>query len=116
MDKSEAANRIQEPIRPKRRWHQYSLRTFIVLVSLVAVGLGIWVARARNQQRAVKSLTALGARVIYEHQWPSWAGLPGAVRSEQAEPLGPDWLRKWLGEGEIGSMPRFSKDFRRDRS
>jgi hypothetical protein len=89
---------MQTPGRPKRRRLRYSLRTFVVVVALVAVGMGIWGRRARHQQRAVESLTALGARVIYEHQWPSWAGLPGGVGVEQAKPPGPEWLRKWLGD------------------
>ena len=29
--------------KPKRRWYQFSLRTFFVLVTLVCVGFGYWV-------------------------------------------------------------------------
>lgn len=82
----------------RRRWLQFSLRTFLVVISLAAVGMGIWVHRVRNQQRAVEALTALGARIVYEHQWPAWAGLPGAAPFNQAEPPGPAWLRRWLGD------------------
>jgi hypothetical protein len=34
--------------KPKRRWHQFSLRTFFVLVTLVCIGFGYWVHWARD--------------------------------------------------------------------
>jgi uncharacterized protein YjbI with pentapeptide repeats len=55
--------------RPKRRWYQFSLRTLLLLVVLVAIGLSFfasWLQEARRQQMAVEKLEALGAEVWYE--------------------------------------------------
>src|SRR5689334_7091129 len=34
--------------KPKRRWYQFSLRTFFVLVTLVCVGFGYWIHWSRE--------------------------------------------------------------------
>jgi hypothetical protein len=46
-----------KPTPPRRRWYQFSLRTFFVLVTLLCVGFGYWVhwskewIRRRNEWR-----------------------------------------------------------------
>ena len=46
----------------------FSVRTLLLLTTLVGVALGIWQHRATQQRRCVKSLLDVGARVTYEHE------------------------------------------------
>jgi hypothetical protein len=74
-------------MKPARRWFQYSLRSFLVVVTALAVWLGVVVNRAREQREAVKAIEALGGDVIYEGEDPF----------ADAEPSGPAWLRRVVG-------------------
>ena len=66
-------------MRPRRRWFQYSRRSFLVVVTSLAVWLGIVVNRAGEQQEAVKAIEALGGHVTYDWE-------PGAhARTAAAE-------------------------------
>jgi len=80
------------PAPPRRRWLRYSLRTLLVLTTLVAIWLGIKTNRARNQRTAVNALRAAGARVLYDFQ----AILPGERKPKELR--GPKWLREFLGD------------------
>jgi hypothetical protein len=75
-------------MRPHRRWFQYSLRSFLILVTALAVWLGIVVNRAREQREAVKAIEALGGEVVYD-----WK-----LELDREEPLGPRWLRELIGD------------------
>jgi hypothetical protein len=52
-------------LKPTRRWIQLSLRTTLVLVTLLCVALSLWVVPAERQRRAVAAIEALGEIVIY---------------------------------------------------
>jgi hypothetical protein len=56
------------PAKPERRWYQFSLRTLLVFVAVVGVGLG-WlggkVRRIRNEQNAVAEIQSIGGKVYY---------------------------------------------------
>ena len=73
-----------------RRWFQYSLRSFLVLLTALAVWLGIVVNRAREQREAVKAIEALGGIVHYD-----WQKDPG-YRGSYAQTLQPI---TWGGNG-----------------
>jgi len=77
------------PAKPKRRWLQFSLRTLLVLVLLVAVFCG-WLRHKVNQseqeRRAVAAIVAMGGNVEYGHE-----------KGGLADPPGPPWLRAVLG-------------------
>lgn len=49
----------------KRRWVQFSLRTVLLLVTLLCVALSVWVVPAERQRRAVQAIEALGGSVEY---------------------------------------------------
>ena len=51
-----------------RRWLQYSLRSFLVVLTAFAIWLGVAVNRAREQREAVKAIEALGGTVTYDFQ------------------------------------------------
>jgi hypothetical protein len=73
------------PPKPKRRWYQYRLRTLMIFVTLVAVGMS-WFAvrmqRVRRQKEAVEAIDKLGGAWI-EYKYEFYGS--------------PKWLRKWLG-------------------
>ena len=54
------------PRKPRRRWLQLSLRTLLILVTLLCVALGWIVHRGERQRRAVAGLEELGAAIEYE--------------------------------------------------
>lgn len=52
-------------LKPKRRWAQFTLRGFFVLVTILCVALGTWIVPAERQRRAVAAIEALHGRVTY---------------------------------------------------
>ena len=70
-----------------RRWFQFSLRSFFVVMTCLAVWLGIIVNRAREQQEAVKAIEALGGSVRYDRQFEAKVESPGRA-----------WLRRLIGD------------------
>lgn len=63
----------------KRRWLQFSLRSFLVLITVVAVVLAIGINRARSRRAAIRAIDELG-------------GTYGV------QVMGPTWLRDWVGD------------------
>ena len=80
--------------RPKRRWYQFSLRTLLVFVLLVSIGLS-WFAlklqQARKQREAVRVIEKLGGEVEYDYE------LHEQLSMQPPEPTQPAWLRGLLG-------------------
>src|SRR5687768_10143976 len=77
--------------KPKRRWFQFSLATLLLLTLACAVVLGLWVAPAARERRAVEFVEGLGGHVEY------------ADEGDEAA-LAPAWLRKWLGPDYFQSV------------
>ena len=77
------------PARPNRRWLQFSLRTFVVVITLFAAWLGYVSFRAREQQAAVARIKELGGIVQYDYQMPP---------SAEPSPPGWPWLRRLVGD------------------
>ena len=86
-----------EPTKPKprRRWLQYSLRTFFVLLTVACVGLA-WVGRqafrAWEQRKAVEWVQEIGGTVSYDYQLDE-----DGIEIADAEPHGSEWLVELLG-------------------
>jgi hypothetical protein len=83
--------------RCRRRWHQYRLRTLLVVMLLASIGMS-WFAvklqRARRQREAVEAITKLGGTVAYDYFFdPSDGG-----RLVKPKPPAPAWMRGLLGE------------------
>ncbi len=79
------------------RWRfQFGIRSLFVLVLAVAIPCG-WLAierkLARRQMEAVDRITKLHGMVAYDWQF----GVDDYVQSK-AQPPGPEWLRKLLGD------------------
>ena len=65
MADSEEPNGL--PRKPRRRWLQVSLRTLLILVTLLGIWLGWVVNRGERQRRAVAAIREIGGIVYYEH-------------------------------------------------
>ena len=51
-----------------RRWFRMSLRTFLVLFTLVSIWLGLAINRAHKQRAAVEAIVEMGGKVCYDYQ------------------------------------------------
>jgi Leucine Rich repeat len=94
----------------KRRWFQFSLRTFLIVVTLLAASLGYVSMRAREQKEAVARINELGGSFQYDYQIGSNprlipAGLKMSSTTQawqvgsnpRSSPAGWPWLRKFVG-------------------
>jgi hypothetical protein len=95
---------------PKRRWFRFSLRTFLVLVTIVGGWIGWQMNAARRQKQAVGALERAGAHLNYDYQQkfgPSSIPIPQSVPGikppssyfdHRVALPGPEWLRGRLGD------------------
>jgi hypothetical protein len=87
---------IAELVKKPRRWFSFSLRTLLIVVTLVGCGMG-WVGmkvqEARRQQAAVRAIEDLGGEVQYDYEFDS----KGGALPNPALP-GPAWLHFLLGD------------------
>lgn len=81
----------------RRRWLQFSLRGFLVLLTALAVCLGIVLGRIRERREAVKAIEALGGQVLYDWQLDRYF-VPKPAPKLAAEPGGRAWLRRIIGD------------------
>lgn len=76
----------------QRRWFQFSLRTVLVVVTLLCIGPGGYVAyeqrKARKQKAAVEAIEKLGGEVRYDRTTPVRSGM----------------LRQILGDESFGNV------------
>jgi hypothetical protein len=97
--------------KPKRRWLRFSLRTLLVLVTIVGVWIGSQMSAARRQKQAVEALQSAGAEIYYDYQRkvgpppitlppPSIPGTkpPSHYFDPRATVAAPEWLRVRLGD------------------
>jgi len=75
---------------PSRRWYQFSLRTMLVLITLVCVGCAGWVHRSKKWIRARHDALDRGLVVVAHYYTGETPAAPGAL-----------WL---FGEKGIGSI------------
>lgn len=83
------------PDRRRRRWRQFSLRTMILLVTIVSIACSFVTARmraAKRQEAAVKAIKEAGGLVTYDYFLDN---RPHGKKG--AQPPGPEWLRDRLG-------------------
>jgi hypothetical protein len=76
--------------KPKRRWFRFSLRTLLVMVTLVCAWLAWNINPARKQKQAVEATRTNGGTVLYDYEVDS-DGIPLNPRPDEG------WLAKWIG-------------------
>jgi hypothetical protein len=81
------------PPKRKRRWFQFSLRTLLIGVTLLAVLLGVISFRANRQRMAVEAIKKLDGKVAYDFE----TNEEGWDVRDDARPPGPNWLRNLIG-------------------
>ncbi|HXT57305.1 MAG TPA: hypothetical protein VN699_01670 [Pirellulales bacterium] len=67
--------------RPARRWLQFSLRTFLVAVTIGCVWLGWTVERARRRSQAIDTIVNEGGALVYDDDDELTFVPPGAPKS-----------------------------------
>ncbi|HEV3418624.1 MAG TPA: hypothetical protein VG056_17510 [Pirellulales bacterium] len=90
---SAAISGQQEKPKRKRRWFQFSLRSLFVMMLLLSVGLRWMAAKVETQKVAVKATLKDGGSVWYDYEVDASGSIVAG-----AEPPGPNWLRKMLGD------------------
>ena len=97
VQENEAAATKAAP-KTRLRWYQYRLRSLLILMVLVSIGMS-WFAvkmqRARRQKAAVEAIRKLKETVEYE--WESRS-------SSKTERPGPAWLRSLLGDDFLAAV------------
>jgi hypothetical protein len=79
-----------EPRKRKRRWFQFSLRTLLIGVAIVAIPcawLGKRIEQKRMEREEVAAIVKLRGSVLYDYQ-----------NVYGGKPRGPEWLRSVLGD------------------
>lgn len=76
-----------------RRWFQYSLRGFLVVLTALSVWLGIMVKRKQDEHEAIKVIESAGGEVQY-----GWESIERDPFPLDPAPRGPAWLRRLVGD------------------
>ncbi|HKD36160.1 MAG TPA: hypothetical protein VKB78_05145 [Pirellulales bacterium] len=83
------------PLKRKRRWFQFGLRTLMIGVTLMAIAcgwFGVKVDRARKRHEAVETIRKVGGYVHYDYEMA-----PNGWNLVLAPPPASDWLINLLG-------------------
>jgi hypothetical protein len=79
--------------KPKLRWLQFSLRTFMVVIAVIAAWMAFYYLPATRSDRATKALERIGAEVRYDYE-----RVADGYRSQTPKP-GLAFLHAILGDG-----------------
>lgn len=105
MTHPEPSMPVATPRRFPWRWLvQYRLRSLLILTTIVAIALGWWSHKARQQQAAVAALRKAGAEIQYDPSFP-WISENDKGGTKQP-PSWPNWLLDVVGEDYFARVHR----------
>lgn len=84
----------------KRRLLQFSLRTFLVLLTAGCIWLGLKTEKVRAQRRTVRLVKSYGGKAVYDYQYTYDPLQPGTLPT----PPGPKPLRMLLGDDYFADL------------
>ncbi len=107
---------IEEGKQPKyrRRWLRFSLRTFLIVLTILCVWLGWYLHRVEQQRAAVRWVRENGGAVRYDYEFDSDDKFIDA-----SQPPVPKWLVDMLGVDyfvSVVSVHTFDAISRSDKS
>ncbi len=84
---------MSDPKTRRRRYRQFSLRTVLVVLTLVCVWFGWQVNRANQQRKVVAWVLEMGGSVRYDYEIDD-----AGVAIADAKPTSPEWLRDFYDQ------------------
>ena len=85
---------------PKRkRWLRYSLRTLLVVITILCIALGYWTYRAKRQRAVVKWVEENGGEVHYDFELDEYG-----YTIKAAKPPSPKWMQAFLGNDYLATV------------
>ncbi len=84
---------MSDPKTRHRRYRQFSLRTFLVVLTFVCVWFGWQVNRANRQRQAVAWVLEMGGAVSYDCEVDDYGN-----HITDAKPTTPEWLRDFYDQ------------------
>lgn len=81
----------------KRRVLQFSLRTFLAVLTGVCIWLGLKVEKVRTQRQVVRLVKSYNGETAFDYDYP-----PSGAASRS--PPGPVWLRLFLGDDYFADL------------
>jgi hypothetical protein len=86
--------------RAKRRWWQYSLRTFLILLTALCLWLGSKTEGVRKQRHTVRLVKSMGGESAFDYEYDEDASAATTPKS----PPGPAPLRMLLGDDYFAEL------------
>jgi hypothetical protein len=90
---------MTEPIQRRPSWLRFSLRTLLVVMTVLCVWLGIKVNAARRQKEVVDAILKAGGTIYFDYQKVPRPGNPRSWDVDlDAKPPAPAWLHAIIGD------------------
>jgi len=89
---------------PKRRWLRFSLRSFVIVLTIMCVWIGWYVYRVQQQREAVRWVEENGGKVYYDHEASIFPSTYGFLFHDSQPPVTPKWLLNVLDVNYFSSV------------